>query len=213
MAAVGSSATRPRRTQAERRARTRKALLEATIALLAEEGYAGVTTRAVANRAGVTPGALQHHFDGKAQLVAAAAEHLNLELAQELVAGTPTAGRSERELAEELLDRLWEMHKGQLMVAVGELVVAARTDRELREHLAPMQRQAVEATATVAAQFFPRATSRAALSALMETALGAMRGLALVGFVDPAMADAMWDSTRGHLLTVAFAHEREGRAA
>lgn len=65
----------------------------------------------------------------------------------------------------------------------------------------------------VAAQFFPRATSRAALSAVMETALAAMRGPALVGFVDPSTADAMWRSTRRHLLTLAFARERKRRAA
>jgi AcrR family transcriptional regulator len=197
-------------TQAERRARTRQALLEATIGLLAEAGYAGVTTRGVAKRAGVTPGALQHHFEGRAQLVSAAAEHLRLELVRDLVARTPTAGRSERELAEELLDRLWEMHKGPLIVAVAELLVAARTDAELRDLLAPMQRQAVAATGTVAAQFFPRAAPAVALPALMETALAAMRGLALLGFVDPPAADAMWESTRGHLLALAFDHERKG---
>ena len=219
MAALGASETRsdpppttggrPRRTQAERRARTRRALLEATIELLAEAGYAGVTTRAVANRAGVTPGALQHHFSGKAQLVSAAAEHLNLELTRELVARSPTAGRSERGLAEELLDRLWEMHKGPLMVAVAELVVAARADGELRDLLAPMQRQAVAATATVAAHFFPRATPPEALPALMDTALAAMRGLALTGFIDPRAADAMWESTRRHLLTLSFGPGRK----
>jgi AcrR family transcriptional regulator len=208
MATLG--ATRPRRTQAERRARTRQALLAATIELLAEAGYAGVTSRGVAQRAGVTPGALQHHFDGKAQLVAAASEHLNFELMRELVARTPITGRSERELAEELLDRLWEMHKGPLMVAVSELVIAARTDRELRDLLAPMQRQAVAATGTVAAQFFPRAAPRRVpLPQLMDTALAAMRGLALLGFVDPPAADAMWESTRRHLLTLSFGLERK----
>ena len=209
----GTTGGRPRRTQAERRSRTRQALLEATIALLAEVGYAGVTTRGVAKRAAVTPGAVQHHFNGKAQLVSAAAEHLNRELTRELIGRTPTAGRSERELAEELLDRLWEMHKGPLMVAVAELVVAARTDGELRDRLAPMQRQGVAATATVAAQFFPRAAPRAALPALMDTALAAMRGLALLGFVDPPAADAMWESTRRHLLTLSFGRERRRRAA
>jgi AcrR family transcriptional regulator len=209
MAASGPSTAPPRRTQAERRAGTRHALLAATIELLAEGGYAGVTTRGVARRAGVTPGALQHHFEGKAQLVAAASEHLNLELTRELIARTPTSGRSERELAEELLDRLWEMHKGPLMVAVTELVAAARTDGELRALLAPMQRQAVAATGVVAAQFFPRASPETALPALMDTALATMRGLALLGFVDPSAADAMWESTRRHLLTLAFADERE----
>ena len=202
-----------RRTQAQRRAQTRQALLDATIGLLAEVGYGGVTTRAVANRAGVTPGALQHHFEGRAQLVSAAAEHLNLALTRELVARTPTTGRSERELAEDLLDRLWEIHKGPLMVAVGELVVAARTDRELRDLLAPMQRQAVAATGAVAAQFFPRADPPEALPALMDTALAAMRGLALLGFVDPPAADAMWASTRRHLLALSFIHERKAPAA
>jgi AcrR family transcriptional regulator len=209
MATVGATGT-PRRTQAERRATTRQALLDATIELLAEAGYAGVTSRAVAKRAGVTPGALQHHFDGKAQLVAAASEHLNFELMRELVERTPTAGRSERELAEGLLDRLWEIHKGPLMVAVSELLVAARTDDELRDLLAPMQQQAVAAAAAVGAQLFPRAgPSGAPLPELLDTALAAMRGLALLGFVDPPTADAMWASTRGHLLALSFGHERE----
>jgi AcrR family transcriptional regulator len=209
MALVGATET-PRRTQAERRARTRQALLGATIELLAEVGYAGVTSRGVAKRAGVTPGALQHHFDGKAQLVAAASEHLNFELMRELVARTPTSGRSERELAEELLDRLWEMHKGPLMVAVSELLVAARTDAELRDLLAPMQRQAVAASEAVAGQLFPRAApTRTPLPALLDTALAAMRGLALLGFVDPATAETMWASTRRHLLTLSFGRERK----
>lgn len=200
----------PRRTQAERRARTRKALLEAAIELLAEAGYASVTTRAVARRAGVTPGALQHHFDGRADLVSAAAEHLRIELTRELVARTPTAGRTERELAEELLDGLWELHRGPLMVAVAELLVAARTDAELRARLAPMQEQAVAATGAVAAHLFPRAAPHAELPALMETALAGMRGLALLAFVDPQTADAMWPATRTHLLALAFRHERKG---
>ena len=210
--AASTASSRPRRTQAERRARTRRSLLESALELLAEQGYAGVTTRGVAKRAGVTPGALQHHFDGKAQLVAAASEHLRIELTRELVAGTPLAGRSDRELAEELLDRLWEMHKGPLMVAVAELLVAARTDAELRARLAPMQQQAVAATAAVGAQIFPHAPAEAELPALLETALAAMRGLALLGFVDPPAAQAMWEPTRRHLLTLAFGHERQARA-
>ncbi len=208
MAAVGATET-PRRTQAERRARTRQALLDATIELLAEVGYAGVTSRAVAKRAGVTPGALQHHFDGRAQLVAAASERLNFELMRELLEQTPTKGRSERELAEQLLDRLWEMHKGPLMVAVSELLVAARTDDELRDLLAPMQQQAVAASAATGAQLFPQAApSGVPLAELLDTALAAMRGLALLGFVHPPTADAMWESTRGHLLTMSFENER-----
>jgi AcrR family transcriptional regulator len=202
-------AASPRRTQAERRARTRKALLDATVETLVDEGYAGVTTRLVAERAGVSIGALQHHFDSKSELLAAAMEHLIAELARELVARAPTTSRSERKLAEALLDALWELHKGPLMAAVAELTVAARTDLELRNRFAPVQREAIAASSAVTAHLFPRAAGEPALLALIDTALATMRGLALLGFVDPPAAEAMWPSMRGHLLAAAFG--RSGR--
>ena len=128
--------TTARRTQAERRAQTRHALLAATIETLVDDGFAGVTTRAVAGRAGVSIGALQHHFRSRSDLLAAAIEHLSEQLAREFVAQAPTAGRSEPELVEELIDVLWKMHKGPLMTGIADLSVADRTDRELSERLA-----------------------------------------------------------------------------
>ena len=192
------------RTQAERRAGTRKALLTATIDTLVEAGYSGVTTRAVAERAGVSIGALQHHFRSKSDLVAAAVEHLTGELTQELIAQAPTGRRSERALAEELIDVLWELHKGPLITAMAELSVAARTDPELRARLVPVQRAAIAAGSSIAAQLFPQAAAQAPPGPLMDTALAALRGLAVVCFVDPPAAEAMWPSTRRHLLTLAF---------
>jgi AcrR family transcriptional regulator len=55
-------ATQPatRRTHAERRETTRLALLDAAVACLMEDGYAALTTRKVAERAGVSQGAQQH---------------------------------------------------------------------------------------------------------------------------------------------------------
>jgi AcrR family transcriptional regulator len=197
--------TAGRRTQAERRARTRHALLTATIQTLVDSGFAGVTTRAVANRAGVSIGALQHHFDSKAELLASAVEHLIGELTRELLERTPTAGRSERGLAEEMIDRLWELHKGPLMAAVSELAVAARTDTELRDRFARAQRDAIAASATAVEQVFPGAAGVVPLPALLHTTLATMRGLSLLGFVDPAAAEAMWASARRHLLTLSFA--------
>jgi AcrR family transcriptional regulator len=201
----------PRRTQPERRARTRKALLAATIETLVDGGYAGVTTRGVAKRASVSVGALQHHFKTKSELVAAAIEHLIAELTRELVARAPTASRSERELAEALLDALWELHKGPLMAAVAELAVAARTDAELRDRFAPVQREAIAASSSVAVHLFPRAAAQPPLLTLIDTALATLRGLALLRFVDPSAAEAMWPSARRHLLTLAFGRSERRR--
>jgi AcrR family transcriptional regulator len=197
------------RTQVERRAQTRHALLAATIETLVAAGFAGVTTRAVAARAGVSIGALQHHFESKAELVAGAIEHLHAELTREVLAQTPLTGRSPEELAGELLDRLWALHTGPLMAALAELAVAARTDPELRERLVAVQRQALAASTAAAEHFFPGAAGVAPLASLFHTALAAMRGLALLAFVDPPAAEAMWAPTRAHLLTLSLGRQPE----
>jgi AcrR family transcriptional regulator len=61
-------------TQAERREATTTALVEAARRLFAEDGYGATSLDAVAAEAGVTKGALYHHFDGKRQLFEAVFE-------------------------------------------------------------------------------------------------------------------------------------------
>lgn len=57
----------PRRT-AQDAARTREAVLAAARAAFAEHGFAATSTAGIARRAGVTEGALFHHFPSKAEL-------------------------------------------------------------------------------------------------------------------------------------------------
>lgn len=66
--------TAPRRTQEERREATRDAIVTAAMALIAERGVEAATLADVAERAGLSKGALTHHFDGKESLVDAALE-------------------------------------------------------------------------------------------------------------------------------------------
>jgi AcrR family transcriptional regulator len=76
-----------RRTQAERRETTRAALLAAARELFAERGYASVGTEEIVQRAGVTRGALYHHFRGKHDLFRAAYEQIEQQLTQRIAAG------------------------------------------------------------------------------------------------------------------------------
>jgi len=74
-----------RRTQADRTAATRAALVGAARQLFAEHGYADVGTERVAQAAGVTRGALYHQFADKAELFAAVLEAVELDLTQRLI--------------------------------------------------------------------------------------------------------------------------------
>ncbi|MCD6014931.1 MAG: transcriptional regulator, TetR family [Solirubrobacterales bacterium] len=73
-----------KRTQAERSEATRAALLKVARRLFAERGYAGVGTEEIVREAGVTRGALYHHFDGKRDLLRAVYEQLESEIAEDL---------------------------------------------------------------------------------------------------------------------------------
>ena len=76
-----AAATR-RRSQPERSEATRRALVESARELFATEGYSDTQLEDVVRRAGVTKGALYHHFQGKAELFRAVFEHEQRRLAK-----------------------------------------------------------------------------------------------------------------------------------
>jgi AcrR family transcriptional regulator len=79
-----SSKERVRRTQAERRSTTRRALIDAGRRLFAERGFANAGQEEIVERAGVTRGALAHHFGTKVGLFRAVVETLETELAEHI---------------------------------------------------------------------------------------------------------------------------------
>jgi AcrR family transcriptional regulator len=85
-----------RETQAARTARTRGALLEAARELFAEKGFAETGRDEIASRAGVTRGALYHHFASKSDVMAAVCEQLQAELVARVV-GAGLEGKDVRE--------------------------------------------------------------------------------------------------------------------
>jgi AcrR family transcriptional regulator len=125
-----------RRSQQERRSATRTRVLDAAVACLLEQGYAGFSIGEVQKRADMARGTLLHHFPAKADLVSAAVGHLvtqRVERAQQAATGA-TADRLDA-----FVDAVWADLSSPEFHALLELWGAARTDLTLREALAREQ--------------------------------------------------------------------------
>jgi AcrR family transcriptional regulator len=146
---------RPRLTQEEKSAETRRRLLDASITCLVERGYANTTTSEIAERAGLSRGAQLYHFPKKEELLASAVEHLFEMLVSEMKEKVSrlTNENDRRALA---VDLLWEIANGRLMTAWIEIVVASRTDSYLRESVSAASDRAVEFIDRSFRDLFPR---------------------------------------------------------
>lgn len=124
----------PRRTQAERTAATTTKILDAAAVCLTELGWAGTTTTEVGRRAGVSRGALLHHFPTKHELLTASILHVMARRTEEFRATLATlpVGASLLTRLETAIDVLWGMHQGETADAWLEFLIAARTDDALR---------------------------------------------------------------------------------
>jgi AcrR family transcriptional regulator len=117
---------------------TRQRLLEATIDSLAEQGWVATTVGVVAERAGVSRGATQHHFPTREDLITGALEYMfdtrmdsARREAQEIPAGP---GRTTL-----VVERLVEYYTGPMFKAALQVWTAASADPELRDRIVPLE--------------------------------------------------------------------------
>lgn len=179
---------RTRRTQAERTARTRHLLLEATVESLVEVGYAGTSTTEVARRAGVSRGAQTHHFPTKSDLVVAAIEHVFADREQAFRTAFDTLPDDRRTL-ESALDILWEIIHGPTYSAILELIVAARTEPDLAPVVREVAARFETAVRAHLAELFPDVLSSGLADDLLGFVFALLQGAAIsesVGFFGPS---------------------------
>jgi AcrR family transcriptional regulator len=84
-----------KRTNVERSAATRAALIAAARPLFAERGFAGVGTEEIVRAAGVTRGALYHQFADKRELFAAVFEQVEAEVTMNTARAAVASGAAD----------------------------------------------------------------------------------------------------------------------
>jgi len=120
--------------QAQKSAMTRDKILEAAVDCFINLGYTNVTTAKVASAAGVSRGAMLHHFPSKTELIHAATEYLHGKLIEDFTSRVKSIpnnlkGKKYRRAG---LDAYWDHLSSDLFMAYHELCIAGRTDPELK---------------------------------------------------------------------------------
>jgi AcrR family transcriptional regulator len=113
---------------------TRAHLLDATLSLLAELPYSDVTIQLVSERAGVSRGGMQYHFPTRLALLQAAVDHLyvrRLDAYRTDLANAPSSAV----ITDHIIDTYWQHLNEPVFSAYQELVLASRTNPELKQAL------------------------------------------------------------------------------
>ena len=188
-------------TQEERRAASQAALLEATVDCLADGGYAALSTRAVAHRAGVAQGTQRHYWPTKAGLLMAAMRHAKAGLAIRALERLQTLGQLDATTVAQGVDLAWELHRGREFRALQALWHAAADDADVADVARGIEAEIQKELLDTVAVVFPNAAEHPDARAVLETGLAAIRGVvALAPLLDDDELDARWQTVRTELV-------------
>lgn len=166
--------------QAQKSAATRKLIIEAAIRCFVDLGYGRTTTMRIAEAAGLSRGAMLHHFPSKIDIVKAAVKELHakrLKAFRKSILQAPAAGKGRVHVA---VQAYWQHVRHPTFVAFFELSVAARTDSELEAILKPAQAAFDEEWYRTAAEAFPEWQSdTAAFDLALDVSRYLLEGMAV----------------------------------
>jgi AcrR family transcriptional regulator len=185
-----------RRRNADRSAATRKQILEATIHCLDACGYGAVTNIRVADEAGVSRGAMMHHFPTRQALIVATVEYAygklssyrNAEL-EKLEPGLPRFRA--------IIDLATATHQMPEGVACSEIRTGSRSDPEIRAAVTPIMSHISDDYGRLVGRVAREAglVSNRELQGLTATTVMATRALSINTFTYPreqVLENVLW---------------------
>lgn len=183
--------------RAAQRAGTRALLVETGVGLLIDRGYAGFTTVAVQQAAGLSRGALLHHFPTRDALVTAVIGRL-LELHE--AAAREALRHADGDRVTGAIEAMYAVMRRPAFAAQLELWTAARTDPDLRRLVAQEERRAGHDLARVVDDLFgPELAGHPNFRSIARLTVQVLRGLALTDVLreDDATARQALDDWTG----------------
>ena len=169
--------------QAKKSAMTREAILESAIHCIIDHGYAQTTTSLIAEHAAVSRGAMTHHFASRSDVLTATIKFLQERRLQEYrtlmqefdISSKMTA----REQIETVVGMVWKFVTLSSSIAYQEILMASRTDPELKRALQPLEREFEEAFLELVKGLFPRWERLEEIEAAHDVATFLLTGMSL----------------------------------
>lgn len=195
-ASLAPDQPRPR-TRAEQRAATRVALIDAAIGCLTDEGYGALTTRRIAERAGVAQSTLMHHFETREALLVEAIAQLAARLAEDALEKIDLASLRSPEHREAVLDQAWRQFTAPPALAAAQLWTAAWSEPDLAATLREIELRLGAIIVTTASTLFPDLAEDPRFLGLIDAAVSLIRGLVMaIPVVGREIVDARWDTIK-----------------
>ena len=167
---------------------TRERLLDAAVGLMQTKGHGQLSVHEVARAAGMTAGAVQHHFSSKAALMLEVITRLIGQL-EEASDFWPPAHWSLKRRADHFVQQAWAKLYGEARFAVAwSTYLAAREDALMVAHIVERRSQLTASLHHRMAQSFPEMCQGPQASARVQFVLSALRGIGLVSPFSPADA-------------------------
>lgn len=188
-----------RRSQQQRRTETSAKLRKATIELIAEQGYVNTTTMEIAERAGVSRGALMHHYPAKIDLISDSACEVWSEAIVQVRQLAQALSRGQLDI-ETFVEGVWDrVFPRSAVIMTLDLVSAARSDENLQNRISPPLQELFETYDQIAIQAFAEtglSTEQGRVIVSLTTCM--IRGLKLQELMhpDPAMSQAILDALK-----------------
>ncbi|ARP71624.1 TetR/AcrR family transcriptional regulator [Streptomyces pluripotens] len=177
---MSTTAERERVPKQDRSRATRQRLLEAAVSCLAEHGWAGSTVAVVAERAGVSRGAAQHHFPTREDLFTAAVEYVAEERSTALRALFPQGAVEDRRA---IVAALVDLYTGPLFRAALHLWVAACDEEQLRPRVTELEARVGRETHRIAIDLLGADESLPGVRETVQGLLDMARGLGLANLL------------------------------
>lgn len=170
---------------------TQKRLIEGAIRCIVKFGYSKTTTSRVASEAGLSRGAMLHHFENGEALMRAVIAELNDKRLRAIRRTGDIASRG----VHEVVRAYWNQLSSSSFTAFHELSIAARTDQGLAQILEPAQAEFRERRYALSIEAFPEwQKNRANFDLALALSQQTIEGMAinrLVHGLDEAMVEPL----------------------